>query len=525
MTRHRPAPAAREAGSRTLLPTNPVPMRALRRLAVVALSISLSWTVSAQVPNHPDDLSFPALDFEPPRAENYRHELSVHGVPVYMIPSDEVPLVDVSFTFKGGSYLEPSDQTGIGSILGTMLRRGGTTSVSAQELDERLDFLAADVSTFVGSDTSGASLNCLVGNLDEALELFVDMLRNPGFDAERLRVHKDGVIERFRQRNDSPMGVAQPEMRRLLYGDDHYLSREATVQTLAAVTPESLRALHARIFHPGNLLIAVTGDFDEPAMLARLERALSDWTAGPRAADPPAPDATLRPGLYHARTSQGDLPQGTALLLQRSVQRDHPDAITLDVMNDILGGGGFTSRITNKVRSDEGLAYSASSFFQPQVWFPGLFGAFFQSRNETVALAAQLCLDEMRRIQSEPVTDEELSRTKNSFIEQFPQAFASKPRMASTFVNDELTGRDPSYWQTYRERVAGITAADVQRAAAEHLRPEEIAILIVGDWDAMVEGDLQGRASMKEFFGGQVNHLPVRDPLTREPMQADDTDT
>lgn len=506
-------------------PSSRSAMRAVRRLLPVVGAVLLAAPVFAQIPASPADLHYPPLDFQPPQAESFRHELLVMGVPVYMAPSKEIPLVNIDFTFKGGSYLEKPEQAGLGSMLGAMMRRGGTESVSPDDFDEQLDFLAADVSAFVGNESSGASLNCLEANFDEAFALFVDMLRHPGFDKERLRVHKDEVIERFKQRNDNPMSVAQPEMRRLLYGPDSYLSREATAKSIDAVSPESMRALHDKIFQPGNLIIAVTGDFDVADMLRRLEGALGDWPGSPRVPDPPAPANDVKPGLYHARTSQADLPQGTALLLQRSVQRDDPDAIALQVMNDILGGGGFTSRITNSVRSDEGLAYTAVSFLNPLTYFPGVFGAFFQSKNDKVALAAKLSLEEIERIREEPVTPEELERTKNSFIEQFPQAFASKEQMLSTFVNDELTGRDPGYWQSYRDKVRSVTADDVERVAKEHLHPDEMAILIVGDWNAIEGGDLEGRASMKDFYDGKVQHLPVRDPLTREPVPDGHTDT
>lgn len=485
-----------------------------RPLAALAL---LTAGALAQIPAHPDQLRFPALEFTPPEAAEHRHELS-NGVPVFVLPSHEFPLVQISFTFKGGEYLESADQAGTASTLGALMRRGGTTSIAPDELDERLDFLAANVGTFVGGETSGASLDCLKGNFDEAFELFMDVVRNPGFDAEKLRLHKDQVLEGFKQRNDNPMGVAQSHLGRLLYGDDHYRSWEATQATVEAITPDSLRALHGEIFHPGNLFVAVTGDVAVDEILAVLEQACADWPAGERAADPPAPGHVPEPGVYHARTTQGDLPQGTTMMVGRGIQRDHPDALALRVMNDILGGGGFTSRVTNRVRSDEGLAYTAVTMMQPQVWYEGMFAAFYQSKNPTVALAAQIILEEIERIRSEPVTEDELRIAKDGLIEGFPQRFSSKSARLGVFVNDELTGRDPGYWRSWRERVAAIDAAEVQRVAAEHLDPDGLSILVVGDWDAIAPGDLEGRASMAEFHDGEVTHLPMLDPLTREPM-------
>ena len=485
-----------------------------KTLAALAL---LAVTTSAQIPSHPDELRYPALDFNPPAGTEYRHLLS-NGVPVYVVPSHEFPLVDITFTFKGGSYLEPADQTGIAGTLGSQMRLGGTTTVDPDALDERLAFLAANVSAYVGAESSGASIDCLKANFDESFGLFMDMVLHPGFDGDKLRLHKDQVLESFKQRNDNPMGVAMPTIRRLAYGEDHYSTREPTKASIESITPETMSELHGRIFHPGNLIVAVTGDVEPDEILAVLTQAFEGWEAGPRSPAPPVPMHTIKPGMYHANTTQADMPQGTTLIMGRGIQRDNPDAIPLRIMNDILGGGGFTSRVTNRVRSDEGLAYTAMTQMQASTYYPGLFFGFFQSKNRTVALAAKIIFEEIERIKNEPVTQEELDVAKNALIEGFPQRFASKSAMLGVFVNDELTGRDPNHWRTWRDRVAAVDAAAVQRVANEHLDADGMALVVVGNWDEIEGGDLEGRASMGEFYDGTVEHLPMLDPMTREPM-------
>jgi len=486
-------------------------------VAALLAGTTLAAPVCAELPAHPDDIAFPALQFDPPTATEYRHE--VNGVPVFLMPSTEFPLITVSFTFKGGGYLEDPEITGLADALGSMMRRGGTTTIAPDELDEKFDFLAANVRAYVGADSSGATINSLESNFDEAFALYLDMLRNPGFDAERLRVYKEEQLEQMKQRNDSPMGVVGMQMSELAWGADHYRGRQTTQASLESITPERLRELHAKIFHPGNLYVAATGDFAVDEMLAIIEGALAGWPVGETAGDPPAPTKSIEPGLYHAETNQAELPQGTTILMTRTIERDDPDAIPMSVMNYILGGGGFTSRITNRIRSDEGLAYSAQTFMQPEPYYPGMFGGFFQSKNRTVALATKMMLEEIERMSTEPVTDEELDMTKNYLVQQFPQRFASKPSVLGIFVNDALTGRDPAYWSTYRERVDAVSAEDVQRVAGTWLDPAGMMILVVGDWDEIYPGDLEGRASMSDFFDGNVKHLPMRDPMTLEPMQ------
>jgi predicted Zn-dependent peptidase len=491
----------------------------LIRTMMTAAALGLGGMAHAQadLPAHPDELTFPALSFEPPRAADFRHELT-SGVPVFLAPSREFPLITVTFTFRGGTYLEGPDEAGHATGTGAMMRAGGTTTISAADLDERFDFLAAEVSSFVGTEESAATINCLKSNFDESFALFLDMVRNPGFDAERLRVQKAGAIEQLKQRNDAPMSVATVHMGRLLFGPDHYNGRKPTLASVQSMTPETLRAMHRRIFHPGNLVISATGDFEPAEMLARLETAIADWPVGPTAGDPPGPTQPVVPGLYHADVAQRGIPQGVTLVVGRSIKRDDPDTIALTLMNHILGGGGFTSRITNRVRSDEGLAYAAATFLQPQVYYPGLFGGFLQSKNATVGLATRIMLDEMERIRVEPVTGEELRTAQNALIEKLPQQFATKAGTLAVLVRDELTRRPAGYWQRYRDAVRAVTPDEVRRVAERHVDPSRMVVLVIGDWEAIYEGNLEGRGSMSQVFGGAVSHLPTLDPLTLEPV-------
>jgi predicted Zn-dependent peptidase len=189
-------------------------------------------------------------------------------------------------------------------------------------------------------------------------------------------------------------------------------------------------------------------------------------------------------------------------------------------MNDILGGGGFTSRITQRVRSDEGLAYSAGSQFAAEVFWPGQWRASFESKNATCALAAKLVLEEMARIRSSPVTAQELDTAKKSFIETFPETFSSRDATLGVFMTDEWTKRPGDYWTTFRDKVAKVTPADIQRVAQKYLDPSKVTILVVGKWDEIAKGDQGGRATMAmlEKDLGPTKHLPLRDPMTLAPL-------
>jgi len=466
------------------------------------------------LPARPEAIRFAPLVYVPPKAADHRHVLP-DGTVVYLAPSHEFPLVNLAITFKGGTSLDPADLPGLAALTARLVREGGTRLLPPAEVDETLDFLATEVSVAAGETFTTASMNCLKSNFAESLSLFLAMLREPRFDVDRLETTKARLLAELAQRNDDAGSILGREWKRLMFGADHFEAAEPTQASLTAVTAERLGEMHRRIFHPGNLIIAVAGDFEERAMLATLEKALAGWNRGPVADAPAAPVAKPTPGLYHVPKK---IPQGKVMVGCRSIARDDPDAIPLLVLNEILGGGGFTSRLMQKIRSNEGLAYSVRSMLQPRVDYPGDFKAGFESKNATVALATKIVLDEIRRLREEPVPEDELETARRGLIETLPRRFESKPAMLSVFVNDEWTKRPAGFWQAFRDRVEAVTPADVQRVARAHLDPAALAILVVGDWDEIAPGDLEKRASMQEFFGGKVTHLPLRDPLTLAPL-------
>lgn len=466
------------------------------------------------IPDRPEQIAFKPLAYEPPAAADFRHVLP-DGTVVYLAPSHELPLINLAITFKGGGSLDPADAPGLAALTARMVREGGTAKLPPAALDETLDFLATEASVSANETFTSASLNTLKANFDESLGLFLDMLRTPRFDQGRLDTAKARAIEGLKQRNDDASSILSREWKRLVYGTDHFESAEPTGASVEGISRDRLAEMHRRIFHPGNAIVAVSGDFEPGQMLARLEQAFAGWGRGGTVPDPAKPTATLEPGLYHVPK---EIPQGKVVLGCRSIERDDPDAIPLLLLNEILGAGGFTSRLMQQVRSNEGLAYSVRSTITPRVTYPGDFRAGFESKNATVALATKIVVDEIRKVRDELVTEDELETAKRGLIETFPRQFESKPQMLRVFVNDEWTNRPQDFWKTFRGRVEAVTREDLQRVARKHLDPEKMAILVVGDWDEIAKGDLEKRATMNDFFGGAVKHLPLRDPLTLEPL-------
>ena len=229
----------------------------------------------------------------------------------------------------------------------------------------------------------------------------------------------------------------------------------------------------------------------------------------------PHPDHTPRPGLY--LVDKPDVNQGRVALGHLGTTRDDPDRYKLLVMNDILGGGGFSARLLTRIRSDEGLAYSATSNFGVGVYYKGVFRAGFQSRSETVARATAIVLEEFDRIRTEPVGEDELRNSIAYFVETFSRSFSSAASTAGLFASDEYTGRDPAYLAVYRDNIAAVTAEDVLDVARRYLDPEALVILVVGNLEAMLAGDPERpEYLLEEMSPGDVVRIPLPDPFTME---------
>ena len=300
----------------------------------------------------------------------------------------------------------------------------------------------------------------------------------------------------------------------------HFTTVQSTQTSIQSITREDMLRFHAQSFDPRRMFFAVSGDFDTQDMLRRLNAALaSGWPS--ETVDPgeiPVPTHEPEAGFYMVDKTSRDVNQSHVAIGHLGIQRSHPDVFKVRIMNSILGGGGFTSRIMVRVRSDEGLAYSAYSRFQPGTYYPGTFSAGFQSRNATCAQAAAIVIEEIERIRQDKVSPEELDTAKNYVIEVFPRFFATAGQVAGTFVGDEFTGREMDYWKRYRERIAEVSADDVLDSAQKHLHPEKLVALAVGDREALLRGSPdKPEFSFESLAGaGGVRSIPLPDPLTME---------
>ena len=490
-------------------------MNATQRSAValaVILLISPAGARAQAIPDHPDKLTYAPLLYEPPRAKDHKVVLK-NGMVVFIAEDKALPLVNIGLTLRVGRYLEPAGKEGLAGLTGLQIRRGGTRRLTAEALDERFEFLAAQASSGIGDTSGGAGLNCLRDNLDESLGLFVEMLKEPRFQEDRLNLAKEQALQDMKKRNDDAEDIENREWGALLYGESHFTNHFTSEASVKSITKDDLVAFHRQWYHPANMVAAVSGSFSRAEMIQKLEKAFAAWP-GPAPPVPPVP-STIAPaaaGLYRLHK---DVNQGRVSLGLPTVKRDSPDLYALEVMNEILGGSGFGSRITRTVRSNEGLAYSAGSGISFGVYYPGRFRAGFQSKSRSVAYATQLVFGEIKNMRETLVTAQELEVVKSNLISTFPSSFGSAAQSMSVFASDEFAHRDPSYWTTFRDRIRAVTAAEVQRVARVYLVPEKMILVVVGDQKEINTGDGTHDAVLASLApGGKDQTLALRNPLT-----------
>ncbi|MCX6859368.1 MAG: pitrilysin family protein [Verrucomicrobia bacterium] len=489
-------------------------------LPALTLAVALSAETLPAIPPRPEALKFPTLNYEPPDPREYRVALKA-GPVAYVVPDRELPLVTVSILVRSGAYLDPVGQEGLAAFTGGLLVRGGTTSKTAEALDERLAFLAAQMGASIGDDLGTVSLNLLSKDLPEGLAILREVLTQPRFQADKLELQRQQTLQALQQRNDDSSSIEARELENLSYGNQFWAARQPTSGSVNSLKREDLQAFHRRWFHPSNFIVSVSGDFDRATMVQTLEKLFADWPF--QGEVPPPIPSNLKPAGAGVYLVNKDVPQGRVSILLPGVMRDDPDYPAILLMNDILGGGGFTSRIMNRVRSDEGLAYSAGSAFPGGVWYPSTFRAGFQSKSRTVTYATSIVLEEMKRMAAGPVTDEELQTAKRSFIESFSENFNTKSKVAGIFAREEFTGRfakAPDFWKGFRQRLDRVQREDIQRVAAKHLHPERVSILVVGNKEEILKGHPDHPISLEKLVPAPLTELPLRDPLTLEPIKA-----
>lgn len=435
----------------------------------------------AVTPRHYTELQLPpAPEIRLP--EYSRFELP-NGLKVYLLEDHELPLVGGSVTVYTGDRLEPADKVGLAGITGAVMRSGGTASHPPDALNQLLEQKAASIETGIDTTAGSASFSSLSEDLEEVFGLFAEVLRQPALPQDRIDLVKTQIRGSIARRNDDPESIAQREFGKLLYGADSPYARTVEYATLDEISRQDVQQFYQQYFHPNKMLLGIVGDFDSTKMRSLIEAKLGDWQpVGADKIDPPQATQAKQGGVF--LVDQPQLTQSSVLMGHIGGKLSDPDYAALSVMNEVLSS--FGGRLVNEVRSRQGLAYSVYAFWSPTFDYPGTFTAGGQTRSDATVPFIKSTLEQIEKIRTSPVTEDELKRAKDSVLNAFIFRFATPSQTLSRVIRYDYYGYPQDFIFKYQKQIEATTAADIQRAAQTHLQPDQIVTLVVGNAKEMV---------------------------------------
>jgi zinc protease len=408
-----------------------------------------------------------------------------NGMEVIFVRHGTLPVVHASLVTRGGSSDDPADLEGLAGFTANMLDEGAG-GLSALELSAAVSQLGATLRTAAGWDAAHIELHVLRSRLAEALVLMADVAARPDFPAADLeRLRQEELTDLTRARDEARI-IAGNAFSALVFGTDHPYGRLPSTEAVRRIDRETLERFHRTYYRPGAATLLLVGDVDASELLPAVERAFGSWAPGDPPADPvaPATPAPSPPTVY--LLDKPGAAQSEVRIGHPGVARDHPDYFPLLVLNTILGGS-FTSRLNTNLRETHGFSYGASSAFAMRRGAgPFIAGAAVTTAKTDSAVAE--FFHELRRIRSEPVSAAELDRARSYLALGLPRRFETTSGIASQMAELETYGLPVDFYNHYVRRVMAVTAADVQRVAREHVRPEEAVVVVVGDLATIEQG-------------------------------------
>lgn len=446
----------------------------------LVLALALVGVALAQPADWPDpsELEPPPLEFDTPEP---RRVVLGNGLVVHLAEDRSLPLVSgVAYTLAPGLY-DPADLAGLASLTATMLREGGAGGRTPAEVDLALERLAASIEAGSSDALASVSFSALSDTLDEVMPIWRDVLVAPEFDPQRLEVQRQRRIESIRRIADDPVQLAVREFQRRV-AEGHPAGLVPTEATIAAIERDDLVAFHDAYYGPATTVLAVAGDFDADAMIDRLEALFGGWEheVEPPPELPPF-DATPERRIYLAPK---DVQQSVIIAGLPGMRAYEPPYTAFTVANEVLGAGGFTSRLFEEIRTRRGLAYATGSQLTQGFAVPGLFLAYAFTRADATARVLDLLLGEIERLREEGVTPEEVDRAVTSLVNASVFRDTSIAGTTQRAARVELLGLEEGYFERHVERMQALSPEEVRRAAAEVLDPEHLVVLVVGDEEA-----------------------------------------
>lgn len=449
------------------------------RIPIITLGViwllvcsGLSWAAAPPSLSDPDRIRYPSLSFEPPRVERV---LLANGIRLYILPDSELPLVQIKVVVGTGSMYDPPGREGLSELTTTTMRIGGKSGMNGDQVDEALDSLAANFQVSSNRDSTVFSFSVLKKNLDPALDLFFGTLMQPSFEENKLTLGKDLKIEELRRIVDDPQKLAFREFGRLMHGESPR-GRLSTIDSIRKIQRDDLLGCYRRFFYPKNIMISITGDVGSSEAKKLVDRYLGTWRA--QGDKPPLPSLP-RPLEGNVFFLTKDIPQSTVIFGWLAPAKRDVQFYAFELLDFIVGSGGFRSRIFQEVRTNLGLAYSTGSFYKANSDY-GLFGAYAVTKSESAVNVSARIREILREMGEKPVSGAELDGAKKAILNSFIFSFTSAEKIALQSLMIEYYGLPDEFLATYRPKIGNVKAEEIREKAAQYLSPDRAIVLIVG---------------------------------------------
>ncbi|MEE8279382.1 MAG: pitrilysin family protein [Alphaproteobacteria bacterium] len=417
----------------------------------------------------------------PARAIEIQRVVSPGGMEAWLVEDHTNPIIAVRFAFDGGAALDPDGRDGLAEMVSALLDEGAG-DLNSQAFQRHLEDLAVRLGFDAGRDTFGGHLRTLTRNRDAAFDLLRLAVTAPKFDDEPVARIRNQILARLRRDSEDPDTIASRTLSRALFPDHPYgRPVRGTPESIAAITTGELRQFVKQRLARANLVIGVVGDIG-PGDLARLLDStfggLPDRAAAGRVAE-------TKPAVRNATiVVTKPVPQSAIVFGQEGIKRDDPDFYAAYVMNHVLGGGGFTSRLYDQVREKRGLAYSVYSILYPLDHAALILGGA-GTANARVAETLSVVRAEWRRLAAGGLTDKELADAKTYLTGSFPLRFTSSGRIASILVGMQRDKLGIDYLERRNSYIEAVTLDDVNRVARRILDADRLTVVVVGEPDGV----------------------------------------
>jgi zinc protease len=459
----------------------PMRMMLVRVLMVLAVLV-VGTPAAAQRVAWPAERPPRPLPSRPVEFPDYQLKTLSNGLQVLVVPHHEQPSVSFRLLIRAGAANDAVGKPGVAGFVGGLLDQG-TTTRSAEQIANAIESAGGILSVGAGNEITFVSGAVIKDQVPLALELAADVVQRPAFAPAELQRQKDAAISGLQVSAEDPDYIANSLIDRLVFGFHPYgRPGPTTMQAIQGISRDDMVAFHATWFAPNNALLAIVGDLPTEEAFAAAEKAFGTWARRevPTVTfeEPPPPTRRVivvdRPGSVQTEIRVGQL----------GVSRTHPEYMIVDLMMRILGGEG-ANRLFGVLRGDRGLTYGASASFRA-FKHSGSFIAETDTRTEATGEALRLTINEIQRLQREPVDPRELQGAQDYMAGSFPLTIETPAAISMQVLNSLFFGLPLEKLEMYREEVTRVTPADIQRVAKQLLAPERLSIVLVGDADRFV---------------------------------------